>query len=267
MLVKKSTLSIIKTLFVLIVVSLIILFILEIKAYYFPTGMDNNSLFEALKKNPNYESTIKNNVNANNNLQKKEQYGNILTDNTDFADIFSYLESEDSGYEKKFKTEIITDDNTLGCYDNDLLLQNMLNNPSITCKTEKGNYFDIHKKNLIHPKSGNKYSFAEICPVTSGQERPIMCLYNQGTYINNINKKMSNLIDQVQINQGNRLDNVENSMTYHVADPNRLFNIPPVKLYNKHENLLEMGYDRRFSNEDQLDDLVLYGKRLASNLE
>jgi hypothetical protein len=77
---------------------------------------------------------------------------------------------------------------------------------------------------------------------------------------------MANVIDQVQLNQGNRLSKVENATSYHIADPNRLFNMGPIKQYNRYENDLEMGFERRYTNEDQLDDLVLYGKRLSTNL-
>lgn len=263
MLIKKSTYSAIKTLGILIVISFIILFIFEVKSYYFPTGrMDNPSLLEALKRNPNFETSITDINNSNNN---KEKYKNILTDDREFSDIFKYLEDVDSGYESEFKSELDKDDEALGCFDNDTLLQNMVGS-GVTCKVEKNNHFDIHKKTLINPKNDKKYSFAEICPVTSGQERPIMCLYKKGSYVNKINKKIANVIDQVQLNQGNRLNQLENSTSYHISDPNRLFNTGPIKTYNKYENNMDMGFERRYTNEDQLDDLVLYGKRLSTNL-
>jgi hypothetical protein len=267
MLMRHSTYSAIKTLGILIVISFVVLFMFEIKSYYFPTGaMDNPSLLEALKRNPNVETSV---TDANNNIvdasNNKEKYSNILTDDRDFRDIFQYLEDVDSGYEADFKTDMDDDEETLGCFDNDMLLQNMVGSGK-TCKSEKGAYFDIYKKELVNPKNGKEYSFAEVCPVTSGQERPIMCLYKKGSHINNINKKMANVIDQVQLNQGNRLSKVENATSYHIADPNRLFNGGPIKQYNRYENDLEMGFERRYTNEDQLDDLVLYGKRLSANL-
>lgn len=267
MLIRHSTYSAIKTLGILIVISFIVLFMFEVKSYYFPTGvMDNPSLLEALKRNPNFETSI---TDSNNNVvdasNNKEKYSNILTDDREFRDIFQYLEDVDSGYEADFKTELDDDEETLGCFDNDKLLQNMVGT-GITCKVEKKNHFDIHKKNLVNPKNKKKYSFAEVCPVTSGQERPIMCLYKKGSYVNNINKKMANVIDQVQLNQGNRLNQLENSTSYHISDPNRLFNTGPIKTYNRYESDLDMGIERKYTNEDQLDDLVLYGKRLSTNL-
>jgi hypothetical protein len=265
MLIKKSTYSAIKTLGLLIVISFIILFMFEIKAYYFPTGaMDNPSLLEALKRNPNVDTSVTS-VNGTDNSRNEENYKNILTDDREFRDIFQYLEDMDSGYEAEFKSELDDDEEALGCFDNDLLLQNMVGT-GVTCKVEKKNHFDIHKKTLLNPKNNKKYSFAQVCPVTSGQERPIMCLYKKGSFVNNINKKMANVIDQVQLNQGNRLNQLENSAMYHISDPNRLFNTGPIKIYNKYENDMDMGFERRYTNEDQLDDLVLYGKRLSTNL-
>jgi len=246
MLIKKSTFSSIKLIGILTIISIIILFMFEIQAYYFPTGyLDNKSLLDKLYANPN--------------LKDKEDYINIYKDK-EFKDIFEYLEHEDTGYENKF----MNIDDSLGCYDNDMMMQD-ISGVGSTCKTEQKKNFNIFESKLLHP-NGNKYTYAEVCPVSSGQERPIMCLYKQGSHINKINNKMANLIDQIQLDQGNRIGHVESSMNTHISDTNRLYNTSPIQEYNKYENILDMGEERRFNNNDQLDDLVQYSNRLKFNL-
>ena len=247
MLIKQTTLSLIKTLGIITIILLIVLFIFEIQAYYFPDGrIQNQDIYNKL-------------FNRNANKSKEDKFINIYQD-TEFENIFEYLKQEDAGYEDKFPNN----DDTLGCYDNDILMEDIKGDGQ-TCKAVAPTVFNIFEKNLNH-SNGTSYSFADICPVTSGQERPIMCLYKKGSHINNINKKMANLIDQIQLDQGMLLNNLENSMTTHIVDPNRLFNQSQIKEYNRYENNLNMGLERRFTNEDQLDDLVLFSKRLQSNL-
>lgn len=229
----ETIISLIKKIGIIIILLILILFIIE-RTY-------------------NYPNKIKENNNS------REDYINLYQD-TEFNNIFEYLEAADAGYESKFKNL----DENIGCYDNDKLIED-IKGKGETCKTISSNIQNIYATNLLH-SNGNKYSFAELCPETSGQERPILCLYNKGNYINNITQKLSNLINNVQIEQNNRLDNLEKSINTHTIDPNRLYNMEPVKAYNKYENNMNMGIERRYNIGDQLDDLITYSKRLKSNI-
>jgi hypothetical protein len=245
MLIKKTSLSAIKTLGILIIISFILLFAFEIRSYYFPSGkMDNDTLISLLKEK----------INSDVNVNNKEDYVNIYHD-TEFEDIFNYLEKNED-YESSF----LNKGESLGCFDNDILIQD-IKGKGETCKTVSPSIKNPFEENLIH-SNGNKYSFANICPVTAGQERPISCLYEQGNHIQKINKKLGNLIDLVQQNHGNRLNNMESSVSNHIVDPKRLHNISHVQEYNTHENNMNMGIERRFNNLDQLDDLVAYTNKL-----
>jgi len=237
-----STLSSIKTLAIIILALFIILYILEVKAYYFPNGK--------------FQNTNSNNLN---NKKQREDYINLFQD-TEFNNVFEYLEAADAGYESEFKHL----DENIGCYDNDTMIED-IKGTGETCKTASLEVQNIYAKDLIH-SNGDKYSFAELCPVTSGQERPIMCLYNKGKQITKATQKLSNLIDNVQLEQDTRLQNISKSMNQHTIDPNRLHNTDHVQAYNKYENDMNMGIERRFNIEDQLDDLVNYSNRLKANI-
>lgn len=242
--------------FVIITLGLI-LFIFEIQTYYFPLGkLNNSSLLEALKRNPNINTSISNDY--KNKL--KEQYKEVRFDlDKEYKNIFDYLENSDYT-EKQFKNK----DENIGCFDNNSFIED-IKGIGNSCKTLARTIKDINKKNLLH-SNGNLYSYAEVCPETAGQSRPIMCLYNQGSYIRELNKQVANVIDHVQDNQGIRLNNLDNTISYHIVDNNRLFNMPQVKKFNKYEQDRNMGIERKYTNEDQLDDLILYNRQNLINI-
>jgi len=248
----------IKIIIFIIVLLTIVLFIFEIQAYYFPLGnMNNTSLLAALKRDPNVNSSISN----NNRNRLKESYSELRFDlDTEYKDIFDYLENSEYT-ERKFKTN----DTNIGCYDMDGLVED-IKGIGNTCNTLAREVDDINAKQYTHT-NGKQYSFAEICPVTSGQSRPIMCLYNKGNHIRTLNNQLSNIIDNVDKNHDLRLNRIDSAASYHIVDNNRLFNFPHIKTFNKYEQSRDMGIERRFNTEDQIDDLTLYAKQSSINIK
>ena len=247
-----------KFLMFMIVLLAIILFIFEVQAYYFPLGnLDNHSLLNALKRNPNENASISNNSKS----KLKESYSELRFDlDKEYKDIFDYLENSEYN-EKSFKTE----EKNIGCYDMDGVVEDILGIGN-TCNTLAKEVTNINEKSYTH-SNGKNYSFVELCPVTSGQSRPIMCLYNKGNHIRDLNKQLANVIDHVQDNQGNRLNQIDSATSYHIVDNNRLFNMPHIKKFNKYEQDRNMGIERRFTNEDQIDDITLYAKQSSINIK
>jgi hypothetical protein len=221
---------------IIIIISILsfLLFMFELKSYYFPFG------------------NVENNMMNNNNIKLKENYNELnLEFDKEFSDIFNYLE-ESEYTEKKFK------DNDIGCYDNNKMIEQILGVGN-TCKkiSNDNTYQDIYEKSIVD-SNGKSYSFSELCPETTGQERPILCLYNKGNHINKLNNKLSNMIDYVQNNHENRLNKLENSTSYHIVDNNRLYNMPHIKKFNQFEKHNNMGMSKRFNNEDYIDDFLLF---------
>lgn len=241
------------TIMIFIIILSILLFMFELKSYYFPFGnVDNNSLFYKLYGNSSYNVNSSNNINS----KLKENYNELnLEYDKEFSDIFNYLE-ESEYTEKRFKTD------NIGCYDNNNKVEEILGVGN-TCKTlvnptsENTSELDIHKKNITDI-NGKQYSISDLCPETTGQSRPILCLYNKGNYINKLNNKLGNMIDYIQNNHENRLDKLDNLSSYHIIDNNRLYNIPHIKKFNQYEQNRNMGIPKRFNNEDYIDDFLLF---------
>lgn len=247
-----------KFLMFMIVLLSILLFIFEVQAYYFPLGnLDNTSLLNALKRNPNENSSISN----NSKTKLKESYSELRFDlDKEYKDIFDYLENSEYN-EKVFKNQ----DKNIGCYDMNTLVED-IKGIGNTCNTLAREVKNINSKDYTHP-NGTKYSFAEICPETSGQTRPIMCLYNKGSHVRNLNNQIANVIDHVQDNQEHNLNKLDSAISYHIVDNNRLFNMPHIKQFNKYEQDRNMGIERKFTNEDQIDDILLYAKQNSINIK
>jgi hypothetical protein len=214
--------NIVKWLIILIVIGFAALLVLEVKAYRFET---NKSLNKSQNKYTEtyYDVPI-------------EEEGTI------FNGLADYLEKIEEG--KLYK------ESDLGCYDNDNIISE-IKGEGQTCKTWAANVTDIYykrkpnesipttesgKNNYFVSGDGTEYSFAEICPETSNQDRAISCLYKKGEKFNKLGMHLANVIQEVQDRQNNRIGNIDSSIKIHTGDSNRLHNKPYVTDFLRYEN-------------------------------
>ena len=233
-----------------IILGFIILSYLEIKEYYF---------------------TAKSLKNKNTNTKKPEHYTDIPLNLTDdkYSSIFDYLEKVEDP-----KLYV----NTLGCFDNDQMIED-IKGPGETCKTWAPKVMDIYNKEP--PKNGNSdrekneyfliddkvYSFAEICPVTSNQSRPITCLYNEADKFQQMGIKLGNIIEDTQDKHENKMNLLDNNMGYHIVDNNRLYNKEHIKDFIGYENYLGMNKDVYRNINDKITDLSLFSQKVKKILK
>lgn len=231
-----------------IFVGFIILSYLEIKEYYFSS-----------KKLKNKQSKI----------NTQENYNDIplnLTNNT-YSSIFDYLEKVEDP-----KLYI----NTLGCYDNDQMIED-IKGVGTTCKTWAPKVMDIYNKEPPKTKrdipssemddyfvtdDGKVYSFAEICPVTSNQSRPINCLYDEANKFQQMGIKLGNIIEDTQDKHENKINSLDTNISFHIVDNNRLYNKEHIKDFIGYENYLGMNKDVYRNINDKITDLTLFGKKM-----
>lgn len=169
--------------------------------------------------------------------------------------------------------------NTLGCYDNDQMIED-IKGKGHTCKTFAPNVMDIYSKKVPGKKpkksekdnyflsdDGKVYSFAEICPVTSNQSRPIKCLYDEADKFQKMGIKLGNIVEDTQDKHNNTLNHIDSNLSYHIVDNNRLYNKEHVKDFIGYENYLGMNKDVYRNINDKITDLTLYGKKVKKILK
>ena len=185
---------------------------------------------------------------------------------TKFPNIVNYLENaEEISLEK---------DEQAGCFDNDRLLENIKGDGQ-TCKSwapkvkniyfkkEKGVPVPVGKLDDYFPSSeGREYSFAELCPVTTNQDLPLNCLYKKSAKFNELSSRVAGVIDKTQAKNSVMLDSLDDAISYHIVDNNRLYNMPHVRDFLVYERGQNMNRGLRNSNEDYLDDLSIYAKKV-----
>ena len=169
--------------------------------------------------------------------------------------------------------------NTLGCYDNDQMIED-IKGKGQTCKTFAPKVMDIYSKEVPGKKStpsekdnyfltddGKVYSFAEICPVTSNQSRPIKCLYDEADKFQKMGIKLGNIVEDTQDKHNNTLNHIDSNLGYHIVDNNRLYNKEHIKDFIGYENYLGMNKDVYRNINDKITDLTLYGKKVKKILK
>jgi hypothetical protein len=183
-----------------------------------------------------------------------------------YNNIVDYLEKAE---ELNFNT-----DAEIGCFDNDLLVEKIKGSGN-TCIKWAPNVIDIRYKpsigtpvptNMVDSSfvtdEGKAYSFAELCPVTTNQDRPLRCLYKTASNYTDLSTRIGNVIDNLQTTNNIILDNIDDSMSFHAIDENRLYNTQAVKDYLKYEQKMNMNKNIRQNIEDNLDDLNLYASMI-----
>lgn len=183
-----------------------------------------------------------------------------------YKNIVDYLENAE---ELNFNT-----DAEIGCFDNDLLLEKIKGTGN-TCikwapkvsdiyyKKEAGRKVDsVMDNSTFVTDEGKSYSFAELCPVTSNQDRPLRCLYKNASQYTDLSTRVGNVIDNLQISNNVLLDNIDDSIAFHTIDENRLYNSQAIKDYLGYERKMNMNKNLRNNIEDNLDDLALYSSQI-----
>lgn len=184
-----------------------------------------------------------------------------------YKNIIDYLENAE---ELNFNT-----DAEIGCFDNDLLLEKIKGTGN-TCIKWAPKVLDIYyKKEAGKPTpinmndstfitdEGKSYSYAELCPVTSNQDRPLRCLYKNASQYTDLSSRVGNVIDNLQTSNNVILDNIDDSIAFHTIDENRLYNSQATKDYLSYERKMNMNKNIRNNIGDNLDDLALYSERIA----
>lgn len=254
---KQDLLTVIKWLIVFIVLGFIILAIFEVKNHAFPTHSGTTS--DLAKHQDKFRPPA-----------GAESYFDVAIEDegTIFNGLNDYLEKVEEG---KLYNEA-----DLGCYDNDNIIAD-IKGKGQTCKTWAAQVTDIYYKrppnapvptttpetnNYFVAGNGQEYSFAEICPETANQDRPIACIYKKGDKFSKLSDRLGNIIDIVQERQGNRIGNLDSSIRIHTVDANRLYNKPFVADFLKYENTLGMntGQPDDYGPFAKLADLDLYSQ-------
>lgn len=232
----------------------VILIIMEINEYYFTSKVfKNTNSISQLSTTPD---------------DNKETYNDVdlsSITNSKYSGIVDYLEQVEDP-----KLYI----NTLGCYDNDQMIED-IKGKGQTCKSHAPKVINIYNKDQSDPSptdgndndyfladDGNVYSFAEICPVTSNQSRPIKCLYDEANKFQEFSIKLGNIIDDTQDKHDNKLQYIDSNLSYHIVDNNRLYNKEHVKDFIGYENYLGMDKDIYRNINDKINDLDLYSKKV-----
>lgn len=183
-----------------------------------------------------------------------------------YKNIVDYLENAE---ELNFNT-----DAEIGCFDNDLLLERIKGTGN-TCIKWAPKVADIYyKKGMNNPSStgmddssfvtddGKSYSFADLCPVTTNQDKPLRCLYKNASQYTDLSTRVGNVIDNLQTSNNVLLDNIDSSLAFHRVDETRLYNSQTIKDYLDYERKMNMNKNLRNNIGDNLDDLSLYSARI-----
>lgn len=250
-----------------IVVAFIVLIGLEINEYYFSSKV---------LKNTNTDSTfIKSNNKHITSNEKFEEVDTIALNNLDISEIESGKYNSIMDYLEQVEDPKLYI-HTLGCYDNDQMIED-IKGKGETCKTYGQKVINIYNKKK--PKKGESntdyflttdgkvYSFAEICPVTSNQSRPLKCLYDEANKFNEMSIKVGNIIEDIQDKHEHNLNNIDTDMGYHIVDNNRLYNKEHIKDFIGYENYLGMNKDIYRNINDKINDLSLYSQKVKKILK
>jgi len=183
-----------------------------------------------------------------------------------YKNIVDYLENAE---ELNFNT-----DSEIGCFDNDLLLEKIKGTGN-TCIKWAPRVLDIYYKKKAGERQtagridstfvtddGKSYSFAELCPVTSNQDRPLRCLYKNASQYTDLSTRVGNVIDNLQTSNNTILDNIDDTIAFHTIDQNRLYNSQAITDYLAYERSMNMNKNLRNNIGDNLDDLALYSSRI-----
>ena len=123
------------------------------------------------------------------------------------------------------------------CFDNDVLLRKLKNNPSINCSTELKTVNNIHLKNLYDNKENRNYSFAEVCPVTTKQLNSTLCLRKHNNDISDTMFRLNNIITDSEIKLKNSLNDIDDELNTYRNDKYRLFNSYIIQDYYNNNKL------------------------------
>lgn len=183
-----------------------------------------------------------------------------------YKNIVDYLENAE---ELNFNTN-----GEIGCFDNDLLLEKIKGTGN-TCIKWAPKVLDIYYKkqagitmpqNMVDSSfvtdDGKSYSFAELCPVTSNQDRPLRCLYKNASQYSELSTRVGSVIDNLQTSNNILLNNIDDTIAFHTVDENRLYNSQAIKDYLGYERKMNMNKNIRNNIGDNLDDLALYSSRI-----
>ena len=257
---KQDLYSTVKWLSVFIIIAFIVLAVLEVKSDAFSFGSSGTTAELALAQNKHLPRT-----------GVAESYFDvpIEEEGTIFKGLPDYLVKIEEGQ--------LYNEADLGCYDNDDIISE-IKGTGQTCKTWAPKVTDIYYKrapdatvpttvddglnNYFVAGNGQEYSFSEICPETTNQDRPVACVYKKGDKFAKLSDRLGNIIDIVQERQNNRLSNLDSSIRIHSVDSNRLYTKPFVADFLKYENTLGMNTGQPDDSGPfaKLVDLDLYGQ-------
>lgn len=163
-----------------------------------------------------------------------------------YPDINSYL----TNVKDKYIYDVAVN---VGCFDNDRLMEE-IRGPGKTCKSIAPTITDIKYKpetpneddiqgvnpNYFITSDGEIKAYSEICPTTANTENPLRCLHNNVKKLDDIGKKVANVIDHVQKYQDNRLNNIDSIASHHIVDNQRLYNKKHTRDFLDYERALDM---------------------------
>ncbi len=240
---------------------LLILVVMETYAYYFAAAGSARTANLAMASDRHLPSTEGFDV-----LDPKDEVNQ-------FPDIIDYIE-------KVEEPQFYNRSRVIGCYDNNDIIGRA--RPGETCKSWYKNVTDIFFKpqnpaqvpvdstnanyNNYFNVEGQAYSFAELCPETTGQKDPIACLYDRGHAYNLMSTKIANINDSIQSNLDKKISNMADDASYHTIDGNRIYNLSHVRDFVGYERSLGLGSAIHDGTAgDQLDDLGLYTRKQRVN--
>jgi hypothetical protein len=256
---KQDLYATVKWLSVFIITAFIVLAVLEVRSDAFPANSSGTTAELALAQNKHLPKSV------------SETYFDvpIEEEGTIFKGLPDYLVKIEEGQ--------LYNEADLGCYDNDDIIA-QIKGEGQTCKTWAPIVTDIYYKrepkatvpttketglnNYFVAGNGQEYSFAEICPETTNQDRPVACVYKKGEKFAKLSDRLGNIIDIVQERQNNRLSNLDSSIRIHTVDSNRLYTKPFVADFLKYENTLGMNTGQPDASGPfaKLADIDLYGQ-------
>jgi hypothetical protein len=256
---KQDLYATVKWLIIIIIIGFVVLAVLEIRSDAFPHSSSGTTAELTKTQNKHRPGT-----------GLSESYFDVPIE--DEGTIFKGLDD----YLVKIEEGKLYNEADLGCYDNDDIIS-QIKGAGQTCKTWAPNVTDIYYKrapgdsvptestklaNYFVAGNGQEYSFAEICPETTNQDRPVACVYKKGEKFAKLSDRLGNIIDIVQERQNNRLSNLDSSIRIHTVDSNRLYNKPFITDFLKYENTLGMNTGQPDDSGPfaKLADLDLYGQ-------